>query len=275
MVWQLSFLIVIASTILTAESTTCPKFIDQATFNAGERQESVDCLTAEQEFDSRGENVGNTRSPIDYISPKQMAHAFEEAAKQGFSEEMQMANAGLAVAEEVYKRITKGDQSTVLIVAGAGNNGGDGFVAARYLSQMGISTTLILLAAPEKIKSDIARMNFARLSQTGASVKVAADISTLLGLSAEFEQAQIIVDAIFGIGIRGNIKEPMAEAIRLINRSRAFRIAIDIPSGLDPITGLPANEVVKAHLTITELIDLKDRQQYTGEVLWHPVGIPR
>jgi hydroxyethylthiazole kinase-like uncharacterized protein yjeF len=206
-----------------------------------------------------------------------MSEAEQEAARRGVSAEMLMENAGRAVADEVVRRYAPAKLDTVMIVAGTGNNGGDGFVAARYLAAIGVRTFVIALSSPEGIKEGIARLNFGRLREKGIPVHVAADVAVLCGLSSAFEEAKIIIVAIFGTGIRGDVREPMAEAIRMINRSRAIKVAVDIPSGLDPLTGAPAELVVRANLTITlhrAKVGLRNRQEFTGEVLVAPIGIP-
>ncbi len=188
-----------------------------------------------------------------------------------------MENAGRAVAEEVMKRYSPNESTKVLVVAGSGNNGGDGLVAARYLSGAGIDTTVVLLVTPERVKTDVARKNFKRLKETLASVRVAPSLSTLRRRWREVKGAAIIIDAIFGTGIKGDVREPMAEAIRMISASSGVKIALDIPSGLDPLTGEAAGEVVRADLTIAlhkAKVGLRNRREYTGEVVVVPIGIP-
>jgi NAD(P)H-hydrate epimerase len=206
-----------------------------------------------------------------------MLEAEQEAAKMGVPAEMLMENAGRAVADEVLRRYAPTELDMVVVVAGSGNNGGDGFVAARYLASAGLKVSVIVLAPPERIKEGIARLNFEMLSGTGAVIQVAGDIATLRRFSGAFEMAKIIVVAILGTGIKGVVREPMAEAIRMVNRSRAVKVAVDIPAGLDPLTGSPADQVVRANLTITfhkAKVGLKDKNEFTGEVLVVPIGIP-
>ena len=214
---------------------------------------------------------------MEYITPLQMSEAEREAAKRGVSAEMLMENAGRAVADEVVRRYAPTKLERVAVVAGTGNNGGDGFVAARYLAAAGVKVSVIVLASPEGIKVGIARLNFERLRETGATIHLAGDLTTLRGFSGVFEMAKIIVVAILGTGIKGDVREPMAEAIRMVNVSRAIKVAVDIPAGLDPLTGATADQVVRANLTITlhrAKVGLKDKNEFTGEVLVAPIGIP-
>jgi hydroxyethylthiazole kinase-like uncharacterized protein yjeF len=222
-------------------------------------------------------NLVGSSLDVEYITPAQMAAAEAEAAKGGVSVQELMENAGRAVAEEVMKRYSPNETTKVLVVAGSGNNGGDGLVTARYLSDAGVDTTVLLLVMPERIKTDIARKNFERLRDTLASVRLVSSKTALRRQRREFKGASIIIDAIFGTGIKGGVKEPMAEAIRMINGSQGAKVALDIPSGLDPLTGEAAGEVVRADLTISlhrAKAGLRNRREYTGEVLVVPIGIP-
>jgi hydroxyethylthiazole kinase-like uncharacterized protein yjeF len=217
---------------------------------------------------------------VEYITPEQMLDAEREAARKGVPVERLMENAGRTVAEEVVRRYAPGGEEGVLVVAGTGNNGGDGIVAARHLSLMGVKRTSVILLAngPAGIRSDLARLNIERLAGTTVSVHFAGDLQSLNGISSLFGEAKVIIVAIFGTGIRGErVREPMAEAIRLANRSGAVRVAVDIPSGLDPLTGTLADEVIRADLTVTmhrAKMGLRGRSEYTGEVLVVPIGIP-
>jgi len=222
-------------------------------------------------------NLVCTSLDVQYITPAEMAAAEIEAARRGVPVEQLMENAGRAVAEEVIRRYSPNESTKVLVVAGSGNNGGDGLVAARYLSQAGVDAAVLLLVPPGMIKTDIARKNFERLSDTPVSIRVVPTLSALRKQEREITDASIIIDAIFGTGIRGDVREPMAEAIRLINVSHGVKVALDIPSGLDPLTGEVAGEVVRADLTISlhrAKAGLRDKREYTGEVVVVPIGMP-
>src|SRR2546426_10051948 len=188
-----------------------------------------------------------------------------------------MENAGAEVALEVEKRYGPLFGKRVLVVAGSGNNGGDGFVAARYLAARGPRVKVLLLSSPEAIRTKEAETNWKRLGETAAEVLVARDSSELSRLGSEFGRAEVVIDAIFGTGIKGVVREPHASAIRLLNESRAKKVAIDIPSGLDPLTGEAKGTTVKADVTIAlhkAKVGLRGRSEFTGEVVVVPIGIP-
>ncbi len=142
----------------------------------------------------------------------------------GTSIEELMENAGRAVAEETLRRIKKG--KNILVVCGTGNNGGDGLVAARYLAKAGFSVKVFILG--KKMKSRAAEKNLERLRFL-SSIKIQfSQDSKKLEINED-----IVIDALLGTGIRGEIKEPYKSAVNRIAISKAFKVAVDLPSGMD------------------------------------------
>ncbi|MCX9010261.1 MAG: NAD(P)H-hydrate dehydratase [Candidatus Methanoperedens sp.] len=183
-----------------------------------------------------------------------------------------MENAGAAVANAVKEKIASGK---IAVVAGRGNNGGDAFVAARHLGNY--DTTVILIGAKEDIRTQEARHNWEALERMSLPLVQVTD-STMLDRSL-IMNADIIIDGIFGTGVRGRIHEPESTAIDLINGSEAFVISADVPSGFDPDGG-ELDKSVQADLTLTfhkmkvGLLS-RDAGKYTGEVQVVDIGIPR
>ncbi len=154
-----------------------------------------------------------------------------------------MENAGRAVADAVRKRFDKGK---ITILAGRGNNGGDAFVAARYLKDF--DGQVMLLGSAEDIKTKEAKVNWDGLKDTKVTL---AEVCSPKDLDRDrIMGSDVIVDAIFGTGITGKIKEPEATAIDLINASNAFVISVDVPSGMNPDTG-KGEKIVHPDLTVT------------------------
>jgi len=148
-----------------------------------------------------------------------------------------MEAAGRALAEAVAELAPDGP---IRVVCGKGNNGGDGFVAARLLREMGFGVDVLLLWPGEELRGDAA-VNYER---SGGDLVEGDFEGRLVGSGA-------IVDAIFGTGFEGEPREPATGAIRAINASAAPVVACDIPSGVDASTGEVAGEAVCADLTIT------------------------
>ena len=214
---------------------------------------------------------------VEYITPEEMTQEEARATSLGIGVGKLMENAGAEVAREVERRYGPLFGKRVLVVAGTGNNGGDGFVAARYLAARGSKAKVLLLSSPEAIRTTEAQTNWKRLGETAAEVMVARDGSEVTKLGSEFGRAEIVIDAIFGTGIRGDVREPHSTAIRLLNESRAKKVALDIPSGLDPLTGESNGTTVRAEVTIAlhmAKVGLRRRSEFTGEVVVVPIGIP-
>jgi NAD(P)H-hydrate epimerase len=176
-----------------------------------------------------------------------------------------MEAAGRAVAGAVAGLAPEGP---VRVVCGKGNNGGDGFVAARLLREMGFEVEALLLWPGEDLRGDAA-VNCQRF---GGEVVEG-------GLEARLAGSGAIVDAIFGTGFEGAPREPAAAAIRAINGCGAPVVACDIASGVDASTGEVAGEVVRAGLTVSfHAAKIGQRaapgKRHTGELRVVPIGIP-
>jgi NAD(P)H-hydrate epimerase len=183
-----------------------------------------------------------------------------------------MENAGAAVARAVKERISTGK---VVILAGKGNNGGDAFVAARHLS--GYDVRVILLGRKEEIKTPEALKNWNALEKTSISLTQVADSNALD--RKLIENADIIIDGIFGTGVRGKIREPESTAIDVINTSGAFVISVDVPSGLDPDGG-KFEKSVNSGLTLTFHkmkvgLMTPNAKKCAGEIRVVDIGIPQ
>ncbi|HMK35826.1 MAG TPA: NAD(P)H-hydrate dehydratase [Desulfomonilaceae bacterium] len=138
----------------------------------------------------------------------------------------------------------------VSVVAGPGNNGGDGFVIARYLINYGADVHTFLLSPRDKIKGD-ALINLRVLEKMTPDIFAVSDEEALDEATDEWHQSDVIVDAILGTGLSSEVRSPYREAIREINGSPAFILAVDLPSGLDADTGDVLGCAVKADLTVT------------------------
>lgn len=175
-----------------------------------------------------------------------------------------MEAAGRAVAEAVASLAPEGP---VRVICGKGNNGGDGFVAARLLREMGFAVEALLLWPGEELRGDAA-VNFERFG------------GELVGdLDGRLADSGAVVDAIFGTGFEGAPREPAAAAIEAINRCGAPVVACDIASGVDASTGEVAGEAVEADITVSfHAAKLGQRvapgKWHTGELRIAPIGIP-
>lgn len=182
------------------------------------------------------------------LSAEQMRAADRAASERlGVPSLLLMENAGRGVAELVLARAA----GPVAVVCGAGANGGDGFVVARHLRQRGVAVRVLLAAPRARIAGDAASMLAALEAMGGVPVDDGSAWADEAPWRAALDGAAVIVDALFGIGLRDDVTGVPAAAIRAMNAARAFRVAVDIPSGLDADTGAVRGVAVAADLTAT------------------------
>jgi len=205
------------------------------------------------------------------ITVDQMYEIENKGHAMGFLKKFMMENAGAAAVRRLIDKLDNVESKNIVIFAGLGNNGGDGLVMARHLSGYGAKVTVMLLGSPDKIKTEESNWNWSIL-QKMPSVKL------MSGNSFEFNfNPDIIVDAILGTGISGNIREPYASAINYINQADCYKFAVDVPSGLDPQTGEIANICSKCDMTVTfhkMKQGIPKRKDLTGELFTEKIGIP-
>jgi ADP-dependent NAD(P)H-hydrate dehydratase / NAD(P)H-hydrate epimerase len=138
----------------------------------------------------------------------------------------------------------------VAVIAGPGNNGGDGYVIARYLINHGADVQTFLLSPPEKIKGD-ALINLEVLRKMTSEIYPVHDGDALEEASYLWDEADVIVDAILGTGLKSEVRSPYREAVEKINATGGLKLAVDLPSGLDADSGKILGTAVMAHLTAT------------------------
>ena len=207
------------------------------------------------------------------ITVKQMMQIEENGHEMGFLRKFMMENAGAAVTKRLVEKFVDVKSKNVLVFAGLGNNGGDGLVIARHLAGYGSNVTVFLLGEVDNIRSEECSWNW-NLLEKMESIKLltGGNLEDLNNL--EFE---IIIDGILGTGISGEIREPQASAITYINKSNAFKLAVDVSSGVDPDTGNKNSPHVTADMTVTfhrMKVGMPKRKDVCGEIFVEKIGIP-
>jgi NAD(P)H-hydrate epimerase len=214
---------------------------------------------------------------MESITPAQMS-AIEQACESiGISRRLLMESAGSGVVGYLLRRFKSLQHQKCLVICGTGNNGGDGFVVARNLSGMSAYVSVILLGSRDKIKTPEARTNWDILTRMPSIHLYTSDTQSEDELTHLVNEAEILVDAIFGTGVKGPIIGPYGWAIDTINSASAFKLAVDIPSGLDPYNGEVHDKVVKADATVTfhrVKRGLALRPEVAGEIIVVPIGVP-
>ena len=178
------------------------------------------------------------------VTVAQMKQIEHDADAAGLSYTQMMENAGQAATKVLLE---KKDFRTAAVFCGTGNNGGDGFVLARRLHEVGKQVRLVLVGGNPKTPDAI--LNLERAQALGIPIKPLDDLT-------EEDKTWIlnvdtVVDALYGTGFHGELRPAGKSACDLINQSQGFCLALDLPSGLNADTGVAAEGTIQADLTVT------------------------
>ncbi len=202
-------------------------------------------------------------------------YAIEEMGIPGL---VLMENAGRGVLCVLRKRFPQWNKEKIAVLCGKGNNGGDGFVVARYLRDQGASVEVILAAHPEELSGD-ARVSMEIFLKTGGSMRHLGSGGEMGGLDLSLGSFGLLVDALLGTGLKAQVRDPLASIIEKINASNVPVISVDIPSGLCSDTGRAMGVAVKAQVTVTFGLPkvghfLYPGRELCGELYVVDIGIP-
>ncbi len=207
------------------------------------------------------------------LSAERARQAEERAiAETGVDLRTLMERAGSSIAEEVGCRAPYGP---ITVVAGAGNNGGDGWVAARVLTAARREVTVFTPRSPEDLDGLVREVALAA-ADAGVAVHVAGDEPLEAGALAE---SAVVIDALFGTGFTGPLKAPYATWIEAMNATDALVVSADLPSGVDATTGAVGEHVVRADVTVAFSAPkigtiVYPGAEYAGELTIADIGIP-
>lgn len=201
------------------------------------------------------------------VTAAEMKQIEKNADESGLSYLQMMENAGTAAYQAICEQ--KPDAKTFVIVAGKGNNGGDGFVIARLAAQDG-SDVQVILAEGLPVTRD-AKINFERLKDLAVEVCFIEEIEAL-------KPCDVVVDALYGTGFHGTLRPAGAKACGLINKADSYVAALDLPSGIHADTGDVAEGAVYAQLTVTfdsykHLHIAELSKPYCGTIVLADIGI--
>ncbi len=189
-----------------------------------------------------------------------------------------MENAGRSVVEALAAGFPDLPEERVVVVAGRGNNGGDGFVVARHLFLSGVPVSVLLVTSRGEVRGDAA-VNLSIAGKLGVPIREAPDLAAWRGHRKELAAATIIVDALFGTGLAKPLEGLFAAVVEDINASRAFKVAVDIPSGLSGDSFELIGPAVRADLTVALAAPkiahiFPPAAELAGALMFADIGIP-
>ncbi|MGH9574617.1 MAG: NAD(P)H-hydrate dehydratase [Candidatus Acidiferrales bacterium] len=201
--------------------------------------------------------------------------------RAGIASVQLMENAGRSVALFIQQHCRDLARRRILVLCGKGNNGGDGFVVARYLKQMGADPAVVLCGSADDLSGDAAE-NLRRWQTLPGTLRMIASEAEWEQAAPDFAGADIIVDALLGTGMRGSANGLLARAIHEVNIRRAPRsvvFSVDIPSGLIADTGEHPGKTITADYTITFTAPkigmlLRDAPNCVGNLVVRDIGSP-
>jgi len=190
-----------------------------------------------------------------------------------------MENAGLQIVKALKAKFPEPWKEKIVIVAGKGNNGGDGLVVARHLFNQGCEPHVLLLSSKQEVGGDAA-LNLRIDEKIGVKISEICSFSDWEKYQEELFRASIVVDSIFGTGLTKPAEGLYAIAIEEINKTKAFKIAVDIPSGLSSDSYQIIGPSVKADLTVTLATPkiahiFPPAEEFVGELVVADISIPR
>ncbi len=191
-----------------------------------------------------------------------------------------MENAGRNVVEVILKMLPDPNKAKVAIFCGKGNNGGDGFVIARHLYNKRIDISVYLTTKVHNVLTGgDTSTNLKILLNMNIEIKE-LQVDDINRIEKELHGCNLIVDAIFGTGLSGEIREPVRSLIVKINESNAPVVSVDIPSGLDCDEGTVLGTAVKASKTVTFVAAKtgffkESGKEHTGELVVSDISVPK
>ena len=192
---------------------------------------------------------GAERGRLFAVTGEEMRRLDALTIENGTPGDVLMERAGELAAEVLRERFANELRRGVVVVAGKGNNGGDAFVVARHLRRRRVPVAVFLAAAPERLRGD-ARKNLLRWKRMRGPLHELAPGGTA-ALADAAGHAGVLVDGLFGTGLRGEIDESSRAIVETLNASPAPILALDVPSGLDADRGVALGAAVQATMTVT------------------------
>jgi hydroxyethylthiazole kinase-like uncharacterized protein yjeF len=221
------------------------------------------------------------------IGAEAMRGADRKAQALGVPGVVLMEHAGCAVAavtKAIAVQTERWGRGPIVVMCGPGNNGGDGFVAARHLSRQGARVVVVLVAGEGRPAGKDPARNWDRLEAEKHVERIHAPVARDVAILGQgIEKASVVVDALLGTGTAGPLREPIRSAVEVVNKARRAAIpivAVDCPTAVDLTGGELSDPVVRAHVTVTfhrpkSGLLTRRGKAVAGRVLVAPIGIPQ
>lgn len=220
---------------------------------------------------------------MNVVSAAQMREIEQRAIQEyGIPSILLMENAAMAVVREIRQHFAELQQTEsgrkAVVLVGKGNNGGDGLAVARHLSQLDMQVTVFLFAAPEEFQGDAA-LNLQLIQGTTCKLFLVEGEKQRRLTRLALNQTDVVVDAIYGTGLRGALPSLVEDCIQDVNQVPAWVVAVDIPSGVEADTGNVYNVAVQADLTVTFGLPklghfLDQGAEHCGKLIVDTISIP-
>jgi NAD(P)H-hydrate epimerase len=217
--------------------------------------------------------------PMKVLTSTQMKKIDRTAIEEiGILGTILMENAGKQIFKRLREKFPELSKEKIVIVAGKGNNGGDGFVVARLLHNHGAAPHVLLLASKEQVRGDAA-VNLKKAEKIGIKISEVCSPKDWKLQKEKIFHSSVLVDAIFGTGLVKPAQGLYVAVIKDINKSKAYKIAVDIPSGLSSDTFQIIGPCVRADLTVTLAAPkvshvFPPAEEYVGELIVADIGVP-
>lgn len=205
------------------------------------------------------------------ITSTDMKEIEKKAERLGIEPMLMMENAAHGLVDVLSNRLEL-EGKNIAVVCGTGNNGGDGFCIARHLLCKGCEVSVYIYGTRDKINSKESLKNLEIIENLDVSIKEMRDIKDI----PDFSRFGILIDSILGIGLKGELRGFLPQLIAEMNDTGAYKVAVDIPTGLQSDTGKISNDFFKANLTVT-FHDIKPgmNEKNCGEIVIKGIGVPK
>lgn len=210
------------------------------------------------------------------LTPKEMGELDKKVIDSGFESLLLMETAGRKTAEIIKEKYNK--DNNILILAGSGNNGGDGLVIARILDICDYNVKIIIVGNYNKLKED-PLTNYKICKLRDIELDFFDKQSDFSLIKDSISKSDLIIDSMLGTGLTGDLRDPYLQIVKLINKSNNEVLAVDIPTGIDGFNGRVMKEAVEADITVTMAFSkighlLYPGRAYTGQLNIVDLGFP-